>query len=441
MGRGAWRGLLPTFLFLLLASCEGGSPPPPRTIAVAVPDSSFGFRDPREGADLKGFKKKHMRLVDAGVEAFLARDYEGALALFRAGRYQIPNPDICELGEIYAGIAGGGASAALPRLEKLVQRQPGYISAVEALGDVLANLGREREALDRYRSLLRLVPGDARAVNRIATMKARMYEKTRVAAVQSLERGDLEGARKAGTGLISLDARAPGGYEVLARVAEASGKFEDAYSWAVQASNRGTKSPEWEGLVAEMAMKTGRYAEAVGIYDSLAKKEERYREKAENARLEFRIQNLPDPARKAALSPRLTRGQLATLLWWTVAEIRQRPVTGQSQIATDVVDHPDRQAVIRAIGLGFLRVSEDTHRVGVETPVGRQELGNVLRRLAVLSSAGVKMPGCLSTEPASLQALESCGILPASSVKTVTGREAIRAIERTVRLAREGYVR
>jgi tetratricopeptide (TPR) repeat protein len=382
-----------------------------------------------------------MRLVDSGLEAFLRRDYGNAAAIFSSGRFQTPNPAIFELGEIYVKIAEGRGAETLPRLQKLVSVAPGYVAAVETTGDVLALLKRERAALEMYRTLLRLVPGDSRALHQIPLMKGLLVERTRQTATESLKSGDLEGARKAGMALVSLDSKSPTGYEILARVAQASERYEDAYTWAQQASNRGSMSAGWQDLVADMALKTGRFAEAVAIYDALAKKDVAYKEKADTARLEFRIQNLPEAAQRAALSPRLTRAQLAALLWATVAEVRQTPVSGQSRIATDTVDHPERQAIVRAIGLGILTVPESTHRVGVDVPVSRQELGNVLRRLAALAAAGRKLTGCLSTEPASLQALDSCGILPLSSVRTVTGREGIRAIERTVRFAREGYTR
>jgi hypothetical protein len=187
-------------------------------------------------------------------------------------------------------------------------------------------------------------------------------------------------------------------------------------------------------------MKTRRFGEAVDLDAELAAADPAYEEKVEEARLEFRIENLPEAARKAALSSRLTRAQLATLLWWTVPEVRGAAVTASPDVATDVVDHPERQALVKAIGLGFLTVSRETHQVRAESVVARAEFPAVLRRLAQLVGGGRRPVRCLSGESGT-GALAACGILPESKIRTVSGKESLRAIERTARMSREGESR
>jgi tetratricopeptide (TPR) repeat protein len=262
-------------------------------------------------------------------------------------------------------------------------------------------------------------------------------EGLREEARASREGGELEEARRAGLALVDVAPSSPDGYAVLARSAAAGGKPDDAWGWAARARSLGANDAAWQEFQASLAMKTRRFGEAVGLYSELAEKDPAYAEKAEEARLEFRIENLPEPARKAAHASRLSRAQLASLLWWAVPEVRDASAPPSPDVATDVVDHPEKQALVRAIGLGFLSVSRETHHVRADAPFARTEFPAVLRRLAQLVGRGERPVRCLAPDSGT-GALAACGILPESKSRTVSGKEALRAIERTARMAREG---
>ena len=163
--------------------------------------------------------------------------------------------------------------------------------------------------------------------------------------------------------------------------------------------------------------------------------------KAEEARVEFKVQNLPEAAHLAAESARLTRAQLASLLWWTVPEFRDALVPPGAEIAVDVVDRSDRGPLAKAIGLGFFAVSPETHRVGADWAVSRGEMAAALRRVALLAGRGRPPKGCLASEPPAPALLSECGILSDTPSRSVTGREALRALEKAARLGREGGTR
>ena len=148
------------------------------------------------------------------------------------------------------------------------------------------------------------------------------------------------------------------------------------------------------------------------------------------ARLEFQVQNLPPMARKAVAAPRVTRAQLATLLVTLVPEVATARVPPGADVATDILDRPERNAVVKAIALGFFPVSRETHHVGADVPVLRSEMPGHLRRIAALR--GDPEDDCLAA-PASLA---TCGILPETASRQVSGREAFAAIDATLRLAR-----
>jgi tetratricopeptide (TPR) repeat protein len=324
---------------------------------------------------------------------------------------------------LVAGAAAGCASAP-PRLE---DASVAGARVLAAQAEAAASEGRLRDALDGYREAARLVPSEERYVAREKELRSMLVERRVHEADEDLKKKDVAVARRAAVSILEIDPQAAEGYRCLAKAAEAGGAFEDAWSAAKRANEIEPGDPAATEALASLATKTGRWAEAESLFGQLGKTDPVFREKAAAAGLEFRIQNLPGPARRAALSPRLTRAQLAALLVELAPEVREARVPPGAEVAVDVVDRPERAALVRTIGLGFFAVSRDSHLVGADTPVSRSELPAHLRRLAAL--AGGELP-CTAS-------LAECGILPEGS-RQVGGREAVAAIEATLRLARAG---
>lgn len=326
-------------------------------------------------------------------------------------------------------------------LASLTAAQPTWIAAIEAGADLAALEGRSAEALERYRTLGRLAPHDQRTQRRIEALRISVATAKRQEAEAALASGDLDAARRAAHSLLQLEPSSPAGLVLLARAAAAGGRDDDAWTWAKEARKRAPADPAVTAFAAQAASKTGRWAEAASLYDGLAATDPAFVPKAEEARVEFKVQNLPEAARRAAESAKLTRAQLASLLWWTIPEVRDALVPPGVEIAVDVVDRPDRGALVRAIGLGFLTVSPETHRVGAEVAISRGDLASALRRVAILAGRGRPLKGCLAPDPPQPALLSECGILSETPSRNVTGREALRALEKAARLGREGVSR
>jgi tetratricopeptide (TPR) repeat protein len=301
--------------------------------------------------------------------------------------------------------------------------------------------GRSADALEHYRALVRLAPKDQRAQARAEALRTQVAAERRLEAESALASGDLDAARRAAHSLLQLEPSSPAGLVFLARAAAAGGRNDDAWSWAKEARKRAPSDPAVASFAAEAAKKAGRWADAASLYEGLASTDPAFVPKAEEARVEFRVQNLPEAARLAAESTRLTRAQLASLLWWTVPEFRDALAPPGAEIAVDVVDRPDRGLLVKAIGLGFFAVSSETHRVGADSTVSRGEMGPVLRRVALLAGRGRPPKGCLAPEPPTPALLSNCGILRETPSRNVTGREALLALEKAARLGREGGTR
>jgi hypothetical protein len=303
-------------------------------------------------------------------------------------------------------------------------------AALASRGEGEAGEGRFRDALDAYREAARLVPEDDRYRDRAAQLRAAFETSLRDEAETALQGGDLPAARRAALALVEVNAESPAGYRVLASAAEAEGKLEDAWAAARTAHERAPADAALTESLAALAMKTARFAEAEALYGDLAKSDPTMVEKQAAARLEFQVQNLPPLVRKAVAVPRVTRAQLATLLVTLVPEVASARVPPGADVATDILDRPERNALVKTIALGFFSISRETHHVGADVPVSRNEMPGHLRRVATFR--GDPEDECL-VGPA---ALATCGILPEAASRQVSGREAFAAIDATLRLAR-----
>lgn len=405
---------------------------------MAVPaDAPFAFRDPREGAPSPEPTPREAKALDAAVAALRRGDAASASRAL-AGREDGASPAL-RLARAYLDIVEGRRDEARSYLAGARAASPAWIAALEAAADLAAVEGETSAALEAYRALSRLVPSDGRARGRVETLRASVAASKRASAEEALAAGDLDAARRHASSLLQLEPDSVAALVLLSRTASAGGRHEDAWTWAREARRKAPSDSSVAAFAGDAAAKAGRWADAATLYEEASASDPASATKAEEARLEFKVQNLPEAARAAAESARLTRAQLASLLWWTVPEFREALVPPGTEIAVDVVGRPDQGPIVKAIGLGFLDVSPETHRVGTESPVSRVELAAALRRVALLAGRGRPPKGCLSA--ASAGSLADCGILGSTPPRNVTGREALRAMEKAARIGREGGTR
>ena len=420
---------------LVLASCYR----PQARLASGLsgnPDAPFALRDPRAGRPDGETSTEESRLLDEGMEALRVGDLRRAARAFRRGDQRWPS-GASALGLTYISIAVGSWDDAEASLSSLASKTPALPAALEAKADLDASQEHWREAWEGYRAAAKALPDDERLGSRLTAALARTSAGLEDSARDALDRGELDDARRSGLALVDVAAESPAGYRILARTAALGGRPDDAWGWAMRAKALGAVDRPWREFLANLSVQAKRFGEAVDLFTELAKEDRSFEEKADEARFEFRIQNLPDLPRAAVLAAKVTRAQVASLLWWAVPEVRETIPSSAPDVATDVVDHPSRQALVRAIGLGFFSVSRDAHRMRVEALVGRDELAGILKRVALIAGRGSSLPKCLRPE-ATAASLSSCGILPGTKGRTVAGKEALRAIERAARAAREG---
>src|SRR5262249_15640164 len=104
-----------------------------------------------------------------------------------------------------------------------------------------------------------------------------------------------------------------------------------------------------------------------------------------------------------------------------------------ARIATDVLEHPAREEIVRVINLGLLEVDETVHRFLPERAASRAEALAALGRL--LAQRGARCAAASRTGGWCAAAV-ACGILPSAEDclpgAPLAGNEAVRFIRRAV---------
>jgi hypothetical protein len=97
-------------------------------------------------------------------------------------------------------------------------------------------------------------------------------------------------------------------------------------------------------------------------------------------KLLFRLANAPEGVRIAARKPELTRAEFARLLYWMVPDVRRSREVAP-RIATDLVNHPHREEIVRVANLGLMAVDEALHVFEPDRALRRRDALSAIRRL------------------------------------------------------------
>ncbi len=147
----------------------------------------------------------------------------------------------------------------------------------------------------------------------------------------------------------------------------------------------------------------------------------------QRAKFLFRLSNAPEEVRHAARSPQLTRAEFARLLYWLVPEVRTAR-GGVARIATDILDDPARDEIVRVANLGLLEVDETLHLFEPGRALRRTEAFRALGRIAGERPAGSCASAARQAELSPCALAVECGWIPEPAaclpLGPVTGAEA-----------------
>lgn len=166
---------------------------------------------------------------------------------------------------------------------------------------------------------------------------------------------------------------------------------------------------------ALLELEQGDPAIGVRLLEELAGRhpgDSRWQRRLEQGKFRWRLTLLPPRVREVLRRQQLTRADLAVALYWVMPGVRHARSQAIS-IATDVVDHPSREEIVRVLNLGILEVDEALHNFWPTRPTNRGEsMAATLRAAAVTSRASCGLaPGVDGGRDGTCRAAVSCGLI------------------------------
>lgn len=189
---------------------------------------------------------------------------------------------------------------------------------------------------------------------------------------------------------------------------------------------------------AELELAVGDPSAGLQIVQELAARhpnDPRMADRLEAAKFRWRLSQLPRSVQEVAAKFELTKADLAVLLYWLVPDVRNtRPTTGR--IATDVLDHPHQEEIVRVVNLGLMDVDPTLHRVFPGSPVRRSAALRSVNEMLVRFGKGIP---CLKEAPSgACERAVRCGLIPPEEEcepgAPLSGSDAVELIRRSLKL-------
>lgn len=418
-------------LAVLLAGCASAPTAPSRPdvpaseAAFLLPPTS-GYEPAVDPATRRLLADAHRRLIEQGDAAAARAAAESALA---------GDPDLAPAQVLLAQaeLVEGLFPAAAERLRPVVADAPGYVAAQLARARALDLAGELPEAAEAYGE----VRGVPAASERHEEILPRAAEIVANRLEEALARGRVEEAREALERLEAWRRDEPGVVRARAAVAAAAGERPAELEALRRLTSLGAADEEEEVRRAVLESEVGDAGAGLRLLEELASRSPDDPELAAelaHARFRWRLQLLPGAVQELATMPELSRADFASLLFWLFPSIRYGG-SGNARIATDILDHPRKDEIVRVVNAGIMGIDPSLHLFRPERSVVRRE---VLAALLGLLARGSPRPACLGDFRSGRASAEQvcaaaarCGLLAEPSAclpqGTVSGSWAVEA--------------
>jgi len=417
----------------LLAACA--TAPAPAPVGRVAPELRPFLPDPARlpggGAEADRAAALHARLLRGEDPATLLSEAESiaagasrgaALRLFVAEAALVAGDAARSLAEASALVE----ESAIPEAELVAGR------AAESVGDPVAAVAHYRAA----------AAADPIAAERRDRLEPEAVSELRRRIEEALAQRRLETARAELRTLATWRAGERETWQLAARVAQAAGDRPGELDARRTVAAKGEEALEDRLRRGALEVEVGDAATGLALLEALAASrpdDSAARAEWMRARFSFRLANAPESVRFAAVSNQLTRSDFALLLYWLVPEVRSSR-GGVPRIATDVLDHPAREEIVRVANLGLLRVDEELHLFEPERPLRRLEAFRALARVATGSLGEDARPAAAGEAVVCARAAEA-GWIPEPAeclpYAAVSGAEALAWIRSAVEPAQE----
>ena len=427
---------------LLSAACASRAPVTPRGPGVdaellpyLMPPSS-GFPATAD-AEL-------LRRVDAAFQTeLLDGDVAGAEAAAAAALAIDPALAPADVLRAQAQLVARDPAGARAALAPVVARYPDYTAAQLAFGRIAELADDPAAAYASYRRISAALP---LALDRAGELHARAVAAVAAQVEDAAGRSRLDEARERLATLFEWAPRDQATFEAARIVARAAGDPR-AELQAVRDLLSSARSGD-EALLerrGELELEVGQPSAAIEIFEELARRhpeEPRHAEQVDVAKFRWRVANLPGEVRRLVDAPELTRADFAVLLYWLVPGVRAA-VISEPHIASDILDHPRRQEIMRVVNLQLMDLDQTLRRFNPNWRVHRVQalkaLERVLQRAEPAPTCVAPIGGNPSpSREAVCTVAAACGLIPEPAdclaEAGVSGAEASAWIRRTAAL-------
>lgn len=384
------------------------------------------------------------RAVDPDLRARLETAWHGLLeegdtasATHVAGELLTREPDL-EPAKVLAAqvdFAAGENAHVVERLLPVGDALPAYTASQLLLGRATERLGDIALSYSAYRAI---AAHSSLALKRAGELHPRAME---IVSHRLDEAVRIQKLDEAGKQLHLLQAWGPSETIFLEAARKVAMARNDRAAELKAVQELAARQPEDRKLLerrAELELAVGDPSAGLKIVQDLAArnpKDPALARSLESAKFRWRLSQLPRDVQDVAGKPELTKADFALLLYWLVPQVRNsRPTAGR--IATDVLDNPHREEIVRVINLDLMQVDATQHRFFPGSPVRRgPALRVVLRTLARFGAAACA--GNADGGDVCEQSL-ACGLLAAADEcdanDPLSGADGVEILRRSLKL-------
>ena len=372
----------------------------------------------REGYSA-GLSSEAALVLDRGYASLLRGDVAGArraaLELLAVDPELLP----ARVLEAQAEFVTGRLESVLDALPGVVTQEPGYTAAQLLLGRSAELAGDPVTALVSYAAVDLDVARGRREALRDVALQSALGEVS-----DALRRGRVDRAEEWRDWLARWGEGSPLELRASLAIAEATGDSERALAALRGLESVGGVEHPLRLRLAELETDRGDPQAAIELYSSMLEGRPGDRSLEDGlaaARFRFRMQMLPPGVGDAVMRSQVTRGELASLLYWLVPGVRgTRSMSGV--IVTDVPEDAERRAeIVRVVNLGLMDLANPALRSfepdrAVDRGTALASLLRVPEHLGARLACAAPLERTASPSTARIcEVAAACGLLPSVS--------------------------
>lgn len=349
-------------------------------------------------------------------------------------------------------LARGSANAARMRFEEALSADPSFATALYGLGFLAEAEGDRAAGLDWYRQAMDADPSLSAPAIRLQVLRLEQAQGFLTDGERAEASGDRTTALSAYRSALELGPDVLETYLRIADLERQEGRTEDAIVTLRAARDRIGELRIILEPLGRALQDAGSYSEAYDVFRALEEVEPNdpdVRAMVASAREQYFTTSLPEPYRLLEEKAEITREDLAALIAIrlpNLGELVEEPLSGV--IIVDIEDSWAEDYVRQVVEWGVMQVYQN-HAFGARLPVSRQMFAEVAYRVADLLGVTADAPRARLSDVSrehffydQIRIVVGLEILPAGPRDTfglldhVSGKEAIAAVQRLVRLAR-----